>query len=533
VASSRDGSRTSHVLAHSNTNDCLIDLLWYWRYDGANWTGPVIIDSTPQISYQVADDPSGDKVAVVVHVSNWSSMNGVNNVAYLESTTDGAGWVNNTEAKTKIVITNYNDDAGPGAWLHLAPAYDHSGALHIVWDEQHDAFDDDLTAIKHWNSQRQTIRTVALGYWDTPLLTGVFNLNQTKITMGIGDGGTMCQGGTESNENYLYVLYTRFGGPTPEEQADASLEGRYNGELYLSSSNSGGDTWSPPVNLTNTKTPNCNPGSSDSAGWPQHPDRVCRSEHWASIGLAVSDIDVFFISDLDAGGIPQGEGTWQLNPVMYYRIPGGTTDAPHVCPLIGANFEALITSDTACDYTATQTGINLETLTVMNLGNADLIGDIAVTGFTSPATLKVSDSGTFTIADGDPDRPIIVTMASNGAPEGTYTGTITITHNDSSEPSPTIFPIDFIVANNDPCAPCNCPCWADPNCDGVRSDVQDVIGIINNAFRGVAPIFDSGCSVARSDVNADGTSDIIDVVRVVNVAFRGATIEDSYVNPCP
>jgi hypothetical protein len=82
------------------------------------------------------------------------------------------------------------------------------------------------------------------------------------------------------------------------------------------------------------------------------------------------------------------------------------------------------------------------------------------------------------------------------------------------------------------CATCSCPCWADPQCDGVRSDVQDVIEIINNAFRGVAPIFDPGCSVARSDVDANGASDVIDVVKVVNVAFRGQTVAANYVDPC-
>ncbi len=82
------------------------------------------------------------------------------------------------------------------------------------------------------------------------------------------------------------------------------------------------------------------------------------------------------------------------------------------------------------------------------------------------------------------------------------------------------------------CATCTCPCWADPHCDGVRSDVQDVIAIINSAFRGVAPIFDPGCSFARSDVDANGTSDVIDVVKVVSVAFRGLTVAANYVDPC-
>jgi hypothetical protein len=446
IATSRDGDRTVHIISHSNTNDCVTDLLWYWRHNGTAWTGPVIIDSTPQISHVLADDPSGDKMAVAVNVSNHASMNGINNVAYLESVTDGAGWISGTETITKNVITNYNDEDGPGAWLHLSTAYDNAGVLHIIWDEQRDAHDDDQTAIRHWNSQRQTVRTVALGHYDTPYLTGVFNLNLAKMTIGIGDGGTLCQGGAESNQDYLYVLYTQFGGTTPEEQADHSLEGRYNGELYLTVSATGGNTWSAPVNLTNTKTPKCNPGT-DSLGNPIRPDSVCRSEHWATIGMAVSDIDIFFISDLDAGGISQSEGTWQLNPEHYLRIPGGTTDAQHLCPLVSANFEATLTSDLECERHTGQNGTVFETLALQNIGNGALSGDITITDFAGAATLDVSGAPNYSIADGGMDDIRTVTLSANGAPEGLYSGLISITHNDPSEASPREYPIEFFVFN--------------------------------------------------------------------------------------
>jgi hypothetical protein len=76
-----------------------------------------------------------------------------------------------------------------------------------------------------------------------------------------------------------------------------------------------------------------------------------------------------------------------------------------------------------------------------------------------------------------------------------------------------------------------CPCWADPNCDGIRSDVIDVVLVINVAFRGAPPILDPTCWVERSDVDANGTTNVVDVVRVVNVAFRGASVASQYVSP--
>lgn len=80
---------------------------------------------------------------------------------------------------------------------------------------------------------------------------------------------------------------------------------------------------------------------------------------------------------------------------------------------------------------------------------------------------------------------------------------------------------------------CTCPCWADPQCDGVRSNVQDVVGVIGVAFRGIAPGLDQGCPNERSDVNCSGFTNVQDVVSVVNVAFRGANAATEFCNPCP
>lgn len=80
--------------------------------------------------------------------------------------------------------------------------------------------------------------------------------------------------------------------------------------------------------------------------------------------------------------------------------------------------------------------------------------------------------------------------------------------------------------------PCNCPCKYDPQCDGVLSNVQDVVGTVNVAFRGTPGVTDPGCPSERTDVNASGFTNVQDVVAVVNVAFRGASVASTYVDPC-
>jgi len=79
---------------------------------------------------------------------------------------------------------------------------------------------------------------------------------------------------------------------------------------------------------------------------------------------------------------------------------------------------------------------------------------------------------------------------------------------------------------------CSCPCPDDPQCDGVRSDILDVVITINVAFRGLAATTDPGCARQRTDVDCSGETDILDVVKVIGVAFRGQSPATQYCSPC-
>ena len=423
--------------------------VYYWRNNGATWQGPALIDSTDIPGYVIASAGDRDRVAIVLHTTWEPGFSELRNIAYYESQTEGLGWLDGSELGPtyKRIVTNYTDPNGPQAWAHISTVYDHGGTLHIVWDEQCVANKTSEDAVQHWNNARNTIRTVAQGYWPTPYSRGVWNLNLSKITLGVGDGSTLCQGGAVTNLNDLYVLYTRFAGPTQAEQDDHSLLGFYNGELCLNVSSDGGLTWSPPQNLTNTKTPNCNPGLPDSStGRPQRPDSVCRSENWATIGQDVSDIDIFYISDIEAGAWPSGESPWQQNPVMYLRLLGHTTDAPYVCPSVGPCLNVRLAADPECEYhTPPGTVKNDITLALANLGNAELSGTTSVLPGASWLTLTAA--GPFTLLPGGSELVMNLDMNASGLSEGVYSGTIRIVHNDPSQPSPLDLLIQLVVAD--------------------------------------------------------------------------------------
>lgn len=84
------------------------------------------------------------------------------------------------------------------------------------------------------------------------------------------------------------------------------------------------------------------------------------------------------------------------------------------------------------------------------------------------------------------------------------------------------------------CGGCLCLCAADPACDGIRSDVLDVVKTISVAFRGGAAVIDPSptCPRENTDVNCSGTTDIVDVVKIISVAFRGGSPATEYCDPC-
>ncbi|MCH8992609.1 MAG: hypothetical protein IIA44_12800 [Acidobacteria bacterium] len=278
-----------HVIAHDGNEDAR-NLLVYWRYDEgvAGWTGPAIIDSTALLGYVLDACDNTEKLAIAYH-SDWEvdGLSGMNNIVYRESQTAGLGWIDGTELGegTKTIISTYDDPLGPEAWVHISVAYDHQSVLHIIWDEQRIAGASEDIAIRHWSDARGTVRPVALGYYANSGIS-TFNLNLAKMTLGIGDGSTTCQGGTATNEDYLYVLYTKFCGATAEEAADTSTRGYCNGELYLTVSNSGGYTWSRPQNLTSTKTP---------VAAPTRPTAISARRSIGRRSVATSPISTFSI----------------------------------------------------------------------------------------------------------------------------------------------------------------------------------------------------------------------------------------------
>jgi hypothetical protein len=81
---------------------------------------------------------------------------------------------------------------------------------------------------------------------------------------------------------------------------------------------------------------------------------------------------------------------------------------------------------------------------------------------------------------------------------------------------------------------CLCECHGDPACDGVKSDILDVVNAVNAAFRNTpaAPDPSPTCPMVTTDADCSGGTDVVDVVKFVNVAFRNMSAASQFCDPC-
>jgi len=242
----------------------------------------------------VATSPTG-KVAIV-WLQNTAASQTQNELEYVESTNNGQDWIDAGTIPAPIRLTDYA--AGlyeDRAYDDVAVVYDLNDELHIMWTTYKSTDANDVS-LWHW-TLAQGIRKAGFASASSAVDPGAWNLLIAKFNLGVG-----CKIGDPAY-NYLYFSYTKF------VEGDISASEFANGDIYVKASSNFGLSWGPETNLTNTNSNGCTPGN-------------CFSEHWSSLAERVDDsLYVQYIEDKDAGGVPQDEGTFTLNPVKFLRYP--------------------------------------------------------------------------------------------------------------------------------------------------------------------------------------------------------------------
>jgi len=490
--------------------------LAYWRFvytgDAYVWEGPVPMDQARTPSQILVVD--GERVIYAFSRPRPGSTDKYDNdLVYYESTEAGADWIDNGGPvpwgqQGGYNVTDYVHPDPHRCFVDLAGGFDSEGRLHLIYNNP--GYDDEAGIISigpcellHWDEgmpgsnenaftspgpgngyeggSEVNFSTVARAMWGTvgqgdgnDGSSGAWNRYISKMCMGFGDGSTLCYSGTEDetpNWDFLYVTYTQFGSPDVLDKEDASAAGYQNGNIWLSMSNDKGISFAAGMCLTTvdefgnipgtvggtpTRTPDCDATTGDPA------DR-CQSEHWSSCADAVTEtLHVFYVGDLDAGGIPYGEGDWSISDLMYLRVSGTGGSQQHfsfaedkvLCPVIAPVLGVAITGDPDCEYYSDDDElINFEELAIDNFGNAPLTftGDITYTSGADwlfvDGSLTISET---TIPKNSATEKYEVEMDGSGLVNGLYQAQINIHHDAETPlvPDPFVVEIDFFRADS-------------------------------------------------------------------------------------
>lgn len=365
------------------------------------------------------------------------------------------------------VTNNQNGVDGYRPYGDLTCMFDINDCLHMVYPARFWP-GDALTGgdaglyrnlIFHYAECLPYVRMVHNANWDqTACNGGAWSMNAHIPTM------TECDG-------KIYVVFVQYN-DIPNGVEDDCAEwghpdgggdptGSANGELWMTVSGDYGLTWDVARNLTNTYTPRCGAGEPaglcDADNWPSTPefghDDCCPPDYRVDPSVPPDSpyvgnlfFDVQYIRDVEAGGIVQDEGTWQLADVKWFCVP--CVD-PIPNPIL--NLDPVRIAFPAY----TPHGVQLDTpLTVTNSGNVPLTyaiteeedahpqgytGWLDQTGFTGavPSGLGNTETGTVKLNLGGTvnDPGTIVHLS----------GRLIFTGN--APTSPDAFEIDFWVAD--------------------------------------------------------------------------------------
>ncbi len=363
----QEGTDTvTHVIAQvSSAGAGDPQAIYYFRKVGVNHTGlwdypPYIVDTIFDLSHDITASRTSDKVAMV-----WTA-----NLAYEPGTTDGTmnascdtcsdtspfslQWDNDIyyqmsddqgltwNPRVNVTKSQYGE-AGFRAYTDLSCLIDSNEDLHIIWSaipwdaDVANTFLDSQCRLFHYSENVPFIRTVANAEWATSQPNGdatfecgpgAWNIFISKMQISECDGK-------------MYAMWVQFqdlpNGVTDDCAARASTEysGSANGELYISVSSDGGATWDIARNLTNSRTPGCDPnggfGDCESDNWAsmaEYGRQNIAGEDWGTAVVVDPSgsyagnyyLDIQYVHDRDAGGIVKGEGTWQLSNINWFRM---------------------------------------------------------------------------------------------------------------------------------------------------------------------------------------------------------------------
>ncbi|MBK7090329.1 MAG: dockerin type I repeat-containing protein [bacterium] len=421
IVGDNDGGGTPivHVVAMEGNTGSDYSAMVYFRGTGAftNYgTCGKFIDSTTAISYTVAQDPNSNKVAIAYTKARTAATSRENNdVAYRMSNDLGVTW------GPIVNVTNYASSAKERASQETSTLFDADGCYHILYvaafyDSAASQLADQEAKLYHWddcNNCRSLVLDANNVHANCTMKAFEHNVARVSITE--------CTVGATKT---IYAIYTRYVGdtnPSTPALTDCSNGQFPNGEIFASASSTGGETWGPPVNLTNSRTDNCASGT-------------CDDDNFSSSAMYSTDsLRIQYINDKDAGSGVGNDGTAETySPVMFLSHPCFAMDT----------YRSVTSTPAGILYPfhATTAQVANTSITLTNAGNTTANWTRTIAYNVGSNWLTVPASGAVTA--GCTNSQVLAISAGPLATEGLYTATITFSY---EGPSTFQVPVEFYV----------------------------------------------------------------------------------------
>ena len=257
---------------------------------GVSWEDLVPVDTLMTISAVIVSSPVSEKVAIAYCHPIDTTEQWVEDIYYIQSV-DGITWNWDLD---KVNVTDYSDGGSLFANHDLDAIYDYDDNLHLIWSAQYTGTVSVLRRFLYHYDLRSAVITEINRSDSTWVPSCNFYDRVSPLSrMSLG---------LQETSNNLYAVYIDV------NPFNCSARDYANGVLNMQWSFDGGLSWSEPENLTNSHSPDCQPGLCDSDVWPSLADKVTDYLH------------IFYFNDLSGGGDWYGD-----NPALYLAYPTPTT----------------------------------------------------------------------------------------------------------------------------------------------------------------------------------------------------------------
>jgi len=239
-----DRNDNINLFMTENTNRLPRRLGYTRSEDGGNcWTDVSLIDTMIVICGLVVSSPVSDRVAIA-YLHPYDTTSQLYNWPKYAISDDGQNW----DFDNDLIDVPYPYPPNFDLWAYadLEAIFDYNDELHLAWPVYGEGWD----WLLHYREGADTIETICQ-IPDTTINHPIYSLLIDQVSLS-----------RRENTSALFATWCQYA------VDDTNTAGEYNGDIYFSRSIDNGMSWQEVLNITNSPSPNCEPGDCMSELFP-------------------------------------------------------------------------------------------------------------------------------------------------------------------------------------------------------------------------------------------------------------------------